>query len=306
MDHALLGTLTFRRLAHYVAVAEAGSISAAAERLHMSPSAVSGSIGELERALGAELVRRRRGSGVVLTPTGTRVLARARSLLGDAEELGYMAQGDGAELRGPLAVGCFVTLAPTMLPRLLAEFEALHPRVTVDFLEGSQDTLQEKLMTGELDVAVMYDLDLTAPLETVVLAEPRAYALFGERHPLAAQPHVTMAELAREPLILYDTTPAMSYEMSLFERLGLRPEIRYRTHGYELTRSIVARSDSYYAILIQRPANKLSYEGLPIVEREIDPAPPACPVVLAWPRDTTPSPRARAFAAVARTHAAPR
>jgi molybdate transport repressor ModE-like protein len=302
MDPGPLGTLTFRRLAHFVAVAEVGSISAAAQRLHMSPSAVSGSIGELERALGAELLRRRRGSGVVLTPTGTSVLAHARSLLGEAEELGYIARGDGAELRGPLVVGCFVTLAPTMLPGLLAEFEALHPKVAVDFVEGSQDTLQEKLMTGELDVAVLYDLDLTAPLCTVVLAEPRAYALFGEHHPLAARPRVTMAELAREPLILYDTTPAMSYEMSLFERHGLRPEIRLRTQGYELTRSIVARSSSYYAILIQRPANKLSYEGLPIVEREIDPEPPACPVVLAWPRETTPTPRARAFAEIARNH----
>jgi DNA-binding transcriptional LysR family regulator len=305
MDPAL-GTLTFRRLAHFVAVADAGSISAAAEGLHMSPSAVSGSVGELERALGAELLRRRRGSGVVLTPTGAKVLASARTLLGDAAELSYLAQGDGAQLRGPLAVGCFVTLAPTVLPRLLVEYETLHPLVTVDFLEGSQDTLQEKLLTGELDVAVLYDLDLTAPLDTIVLSEPRAYALFGEGHPLAGRSRVTMDELAREPLILYDTTPSTSYALSLFERVGLRPHVRHRTHGYELTRSIVARSTSAYAILIQRPSNKLSYEGLPIVECEIEPEPAACPVVLAWPRDTTPSPRARALAEVAGRQFAPR
>ena len=203
MELSSLGTLTFRQLAHFVAVAEAGSISAAAERLHMSPSAVSGSLGELERALGAELLRRRRGSGVVLTPTGGKALARARALLGDAAELSYMAQGDGGELRGPLAVGCFVTLAPTVLPRLLAEFEALHPEVTLDFLEGSQDTLQQKLLTGELDVALMYDLDLTAPLDTVVISEPRAYALFGEHHPLTARPrrdHAGARARAADPL----------------------------------------------------------------------------------------------------------
>jgi DNA-binding transcriptional LysR family regulator len=300
MEPDVWGSLTFRQLAHFVAVAETGTISAAAERLFMSQSAVAGSIGELERALGADIFIRRRGRGVSLTPTGAHVLASAKLLLGEAAELNYLARGRGTELVGPLVVGCFVTLVPTVLPRLLEEFEALHPKVTVDFVEGSQDALQDKLLSGELDVAVMYDMDLTAPLNHIVLYAPRAYALFGEGHPLTAQPTVTLEQLALEPLILFDTTPSMSYAMSLFEGRGLRPNVRYRTHSYELTRSIVARNLRYYAILVQRPQNKLSYEGLPIIEREVDPPLPPCPVILAWPRDGRLSPRARELAEIAR------
>jgi DNA-binding transcriptional LysR family regulator len=300
MEPDVWGSLTFRQLAHFVAVAETGTISAAAEQLFMSQSAVAGSVSELERALGADVFIRRRGRGVSLTPTGAHLLSRAKLLLGEAAELNYLARGHGTELVGPLAVGCFVTLAARVLPRLLMEYEALHPKVTVDFVEGSQDALQDKLLTGELDVAVMYDMDLTAPLDYFVLYAPRAYALFGEGHPLTAQPTVTLEQLAPEPLILFDTIPSTSYAMSLFEQRGLRPNVRYRTHSYELTRSIVARNLNYYGILVQRPANKLSHEGLPIIEREVEPPLPPCPVILAWPRDARLSPRARELAEIAR------
>jgi DNA-binding transcriptional LysR family regulator len=292
--------LSLRQLAHFVAVADAGSISGAAQRLYMSPSAVSGSIAELERALGADLLIRRRGRGVALTPTGALTLTKARALLDEAAELSYVARGAGTELVGPLAVGCFVTLAPTVLPRLIVEFEELHPQVTFDFAEGSQDDLQDALMAGELDVAVLYDMDLTAPLEHIVLYEPRAYALFGEGNPLAAKETVTLEELVEQPLVLFDTSPSTSYAMSLFERRGLQPRIRSTTHSFELTRSMVARDPHLYAVLVQRPRNRFSYEGLPIVEREVSPPLPPCPVVLAWPRGARLSPRAEALMAIAR------
>jgi DNA-binding transcriptional LysR family regulator len=293
------GEFSLRQLAHFVAVAECGTISAAAERLYMSPSALSGSITELERVLGAELCVRRRAQGVTLTPMGRQVLERARRLLGDAAELRYMVRGRGAELAGPLGIGCFVTLAPTVLPRLLGEMEAAHPMVTLDFLEGSQDVLHEALLTGRIDVAVMYDMGGLDALDSIVLYEARGYALFGEGHPLAQQPTVTLEDLAPEPLVLFDQPPSTNYAMSAFDQYDLVPNIRHRTRSYELTRSIVARGLAY-AILVQRPPNKSSYEGLPIVERELEPPLPACPVVLAWPSDVRLSPRAQALADLTR------
>lgn len=295
MDPGVYGNLTFRQLAHFVAVAETGTISGASERLFMSQSAVSASLTELERVLGTDLCVRRRAQGVSLTSMGRQVLAKARQLLADASELSYLTRGNGLQLVGPLVVGCFVTLGPTVLPRLLEEFESLHPLVTIDFVEGSQTYLQQKLRAGELDIAVLYDLDLEGSYNTIVLYEPRAYALFCEGHPFAAQPTVTLEQLAPEPLALFDSNPSTSYAMSLFHGRGLEPNVRHRTQTYELTRSIVARGLAY-AILVQRPPNKLSYEGLPVIEREVEPILPSCPVVLAWPSDVRLSPRARELA----------
>ena len=293
------GGLSLRQLQHFVAVAERGTISAAAEHLYMSPSALSGSITELERALGTELCVRRRAQGVTLTPVGREVLEKARRLIDDAAELRYLVRGRGTELAGPLGIGCFVTLAPTVLPRLLSEMQSAHPMVTLDFMEGSQDKLHEALLKGDIDAAVMYDMGGLESLDSIVLFEARGYALFGEGHPLAQQATVTLEDLAPEPLVLFDQPPSTNYAMSAFEAHGLVPTIRHRTQGYELTRSIVARGLAY-AILVQRPPNKSSYEGLPIVEREVDPPLPICPVVLAWPRDARLSPRAQALAELTR------
>jgi DNA-binding transcriptional LysR family regulator len=290
---------TLRQLAHFVAVAEAGSLSGAAERLYMSPSAVAASLDELERSLDADLCVRRRAQGITLTPVGRVVFQGAKALLDEASELSHLARGAGAELVGPLVVGCFVTLAPTVLPPLLEMFEAEHPRVTVDFVEGDQVGLQEKLVGGELDVAVMYDLDVTADLSSIVLYEPSAYALFAADHPLAGEEFVTLEQLVGEPLALFDQPPSARYAMNLFRDVGLSPLVRHRTQTLELTRSLVARGLAY-AILVQRPWNKSSYEGRSIVEKEIRPPVAPCPVILAWPRDATLSPRAQALAQLAR------
>jgi DNA-binding transcriptional LysR family regulator len=293
------GELSLRQLAHFVAVAEEGTISGAAERLYMSQSALSGSITELERALGADLLVRRRAQGVSITPLGVMILDRAKRLLADAAELAYLARGDGHDLVGPLVVGCFVTLAPTVLPKLLTEFEQLYPRVTLDFAEGSQDHLREALRAGEIDAAVLYDMGPLEDLDRVVLYVAQGYALFGEAHPLVGRDTVTLEELADEPLILFDQPPSTDYAMACFRARGLVPNVRHRTHSHELTRSIVARGRSY-ALLVQRPPNKLSYEGLPIVEKEVEPPLPACPVILAWPRGRRSSPRVRALIDLAR------
>ena len=106
-----------------------------------------------------------------------------------------------------------------------------------------------------------------------------------------------MTSLGR--LILFDQPPSTDYAMSCFRARGLVPSVRHRTHSHELTRSIVARGRSY-AILVQRPPNKLSYEGLPILEKKVEPPLPTCPVILAWPRDRRPSPRVRALVELAR------
>ena len=298
MDLDVWGALSFRRLAHFVAAVEAGTISGAAERLFMSQSALAGSIFELERTLDADLLIRRRGRGVSLTPTGAEVLARARSLLAGASELNDLAHG--TELVGPLAVGCFLTLAPTVLPRLLVEFERRRR-------EG--DDHLRRVVAGHAPGAAAGRAARrrrhVRPGPDGVPGPRRAVRAPGvcavrRQNPLAAQPTVTLEQLAPEPLILFDTTPSTSYAMSLFEDMGLAPNVRHRTHGFELTRSLVARNPPYYAILVQRPEIKHSYEGLPIIERELEPAVPPCPVVLAWPQDSRLSPRARELAEIAR------
>jgi len=291
------GGISLRQLTHFVAIAEKGTIGGAADAMFMSRSAMAASLTELERTLDADLCVRKRAQGITLTPVGRMVLERARVILSETSELKHLVRGEGT-LHGPLSIGCFVTLGPTVLPKLLDEYESRHSAVSVSFTEGSQDVLLHGLSSGGIDLALMYNMGELTDFDYIPLYEPRGYALFGADHPLAAEEEVTLQQLAKEPLVLFSQPPSADYAMAAFSAHGLVPNVRHRTYSYELTRSIVARGKTY-GILVQKPTNKASYEGLPIIEREVTPLLPSVPVVLAWLRGARLSPRARAMVELA-------
>ena len=106
---------SLRQLAYFVAVAETGTLAGASSTLHVSASALSLALDELDRALGAQLTVRRRAQGVRLTPAGRETLRRARRLLREAGELADAAGGDPGDVAGTVQVGCYTTLAPSLL-----------------------------------------------------------------------------------------------------------------------------------------------------------------------------------------------
>jgi DNA-binding transcriptional LysR family regulator len=285
---------TLRQLGYLLAVADAGSISAAAQRLHVTQTAVGSALSDLERALGAQLLVRRRAHGVVLTPAGAYVRDHARELLAGAADLELSALDAGATLRGPVALGCYSTLAVTLIPPILAEFGRAHPEVQLDFVADQQAPLEEALLAGELDAALLYDMNLPQGLEARTISEARVYALLGADHPLAGAHAVTLDALAEDPLVFLDLHPSGEHTLSVFRAAGVLPRIRYRTTDFELTRSLVGRGLGY-ALLVQRPARDETYEGLPVVPVEITPAPAPVRVLMAWNAAVRPTRRARAL-----------
>ena len=293
---------TLRQLAYFVAVAEAGSISGAAAKLHVTPTAVASALTELERVMHTQLMVRRKAHGVALTPTGIFLHQRAVILLRDADELELTVAGSGTELAGPLVLGCYITLAPTIVPLLMEWVASNHPKVDLTVVTGGQDELPVRLLAGELDLAICYDFALPDGLESVLLYRAPAYVLLPDRHPLVARDTVPLAALTAEPMILLDIPPAAQHTLMLFERAGVTPRIVQRTSDFELTRSLVARGFGY-TVLVQRPAVDRSYEGLPVVVREITPEGPSGSVRMLWPHHIRLSNRAAALVAFASEHA---
>jgi DNA-binding transcriptional LysR family regulator len=289
---------TLRQLAYFTAVADAGSISAAAAKLHVSQTAVAAAVTELERIFRTQLTVRRKAHGVSLTPAGSYLNARAAELLRAAEELELSTASGGRELAGPLVIGCYQTVAPTILPVLIEGFSVNHPQVGLDFVEGAQDVIQERLLAGDMDLAIVYDMDLGPGLGSVLLYDVSAYVLLPASHRLADQPDVTLAELAEDPMILLDAPPSSHHTLSLFEKAGVRPDIRYRTRDFELTRSLVGRGVGY-SVLVQRPAVDRSYEGRAVVAKPISPAVSPVAVKMIWPESIRLTDRAEAMVAFA-------
>lgn len=287
---------TMRQLAAFVAVAETGTISGAAERIHLSQSALSAAVTDLEKALEAQLCVRRRARGVQLTPTGEAVLLRARALLQQAGELQADARGSGGVVTGPIAVGCYPALGPTILPSMLYAFTKEFPRASVEFHEDTQNRLRSELERGELDLAIVYDLDLSPEWRTLPLMTREPLVVLGADHPLAGiEGPIRLGDLAEHPMVLLDAPPSTHHAMDVCRRAGFAPEVAYRTANFETARAFVGRGLGW-TLLLQRPRVDVTYEGLEVVVKTIsEPALPAVHVVVAWHQDVTLSRVARAF-----------
>ncbi|WP_448624387.1 LysR family transcriptional regulator [Geodermatophilus sp. URMC 64] len=287
---------TMRQLVAFVAVAEAGTISGAAERLLVSQSAVSMAITELERALQAQLCVRRRAHGVQLTPTGQMMLGRARVLLQQADEMERETTGAGGELSGPLSVGCYPTIGPTVLPPLLREFTGKHPAVHVHFLEAMNDRLAAGLGSGELDAVILYDLWIPESWRTTTLLTRHPALVVHAEHPMAAdRGPVDLSAVAEEPMVLLESQPSAEHAMHVCARAGFTPRIGYRSANPETVRALVGHGLGWTIMLAPTRLSR-TYGGLETVSRPIG-TPELDPVrlVIAWRADVRPSRVVRAF-----------
>ncbi|WP_196809298.1 LysR substrate-binding domain-containing protein [Conexibacter woesei] len=259
---------TLRQLEYFVAAADAGSVTDAAQNIPVAQSSVSAAISQLEAALGVQLLIRHHAQGISPTAEGRQFLARARALLRDADELERFASELTAELSGTLHLGCLVTLAPLVTPRLGQSFREQHPEVSVDLVEAGQDDLVAGLRSGKLSVALTYDLALTGDLTFAPLASLPPRACFAAGHPLAAQETVTMEQLAAEPLVLLDLPHSRDYFRALFAAAGVEPAVAHRSVHPEVIRTMVA-NDFGYTIINARPRVDVALDGRPLVTRPI-------------------------------------
>lgn len=264
--------ITLRQLEYFETVAEHGTVTAAAQHLFMSQSAVSNAIADLERQLGVKLFVRH-ARGLSLTREGQAVLGRSRHLLREAADLEANAAKLRDDMSGPLNIGCYSTIAPLLIPRIVADFAERYPDVRVRFEEGSRSELLQGMTLGAHDVIVLYDYrfkdDLSEIGHSTQLGSIPPYALLPPGHRLAGRGVVALADLAADPFILFGLEPADQYFLSLFASEGLSPDVRHRTGNYEVLRGLVARGVGY-SLLTQRTRQTTSYEGIAYSAAELD------------------------------------
>src|ERR1700677_839030 len=146
--------MEIRELRAFAAVAEEGSLSAAARRLHLSQSALSQTIKSLERQLSVQLLLRSR-TGVATTEAGAILLREGRELIAQYERtLAAVAASDGAS-PGNLKVGIPLELPAELLPGVLAELSTTFPLTRVEVSHASSVSQMAELEAGRLDLALV-------------------------------------------------------------------------------------------------------------------------------------------------------
>lgn len=260
--------ITLRQLEYFRAIAMTGSLAAAAEDRHVSRSTIASALDELEAKLGAQLCVRSKAHGIELTEAGRGVLDTAITILGEVDDLESI--GSEKRLTGNLVIGCFSSLAPTVLPRLLSRYATEHPRVRTSVVVETADVLDEKLRAGQLDLMISYNPQHDPTLAYSQLFTTRMHAILPSNHRLARNPSISVSDLVDEPLVLMVTPPSTHEVLGYFAGLGLRPNVRFRITHFELGRSLVAAGLGY-SLFIQRPKTNVSYDGLPITSLPLDP-----------------------------------
>jgi len=146
--------ISIKQLFYARAVEETLHFKKAAERCHISQSALSTALSKLEKQLGVQIFERD-NKKVLVTPIGKQVLEQARAILLQVEDLQHFAETQKAPLSYPLTIGMIPTVAPYILPRMLPAVHQRYPKAQLDIEESQSHVLVEKVRQGELDSAIL-------------------------------------------------------------------------------------------------------------------------------------------------------
>lgn len=258
-------------------LAARGTMAAAAEALHLTPSAVSQQISLLEDEAGAPLTERR-GRGIRLTHAGE-VLAQHAEVIMSALD---SARSSLAEIRGEIAgevrIAAFPSAAAALLPRAINALRSTHPRLEPVLIELEPAEGLAALGSWQADIALIDDLTLAASAHPgvvrVSLADDKLVALLPLSHALAGRETVSVADLAAESWAMDSTSSSYAqYIIVLCRRAGFEPRINAQCRSFETVAAFVAAGCSVSVIpglrLAQAPRGAAMVELRPRVRRKI-------------------------------------
>ncbi|MFK0161824.1 LysR family transcriptional regulator [Rhizobium sp. NPDC090279] len=290
---------TLRQLQYFVAVAEQGSVTRAAQNLSISQSSVTEALKELESDLGVELFERH-PRGLSITHNGHQFLRHATKILATVSDARTSFSGQPNEAGGTLNIGVTSLVAGYVLSDLLARYRRACPGVEVSAIEDNGGYLEHLLVGGELDVAVMVISNLRdrMALQAEIL-ETSPYRLWLPMgHPLVSADIISVADISREPLIMLTIDEIEENTGKLLTALGARPHVAFRTRSVEAVRSLVATGAGVALLpdLVYRP---WSLEGDRIESRDVSGSLPVVQVGMVWRKGSSLPQAARDFVGVA-------
>jgi LysR family cyn operon transcriptional activator len=192
--------LEIRHLRYFLAVAEAGSFSRAADRLGISQPAISQQMRDLEAGLRVSLFQRR-GKRILLTSAGLIFQERARVLLRDLENLLQELESEPGQLRGALRLGVVPILNEALVPRLLGQFAAAHPGITLIVDEISSSEIETALEEGQMDVGLGFLTRHSPNLRYERLCTDEFALIIFEGHPWWNRRVIHFSELHQQRLL---------------------------------------------------------------------------------------------------------
>ncbi|GAA3824672.1 LysR family transcriptional regulator [Streptomyces phyllanthi] len=237
--------IDLRRLHVLRAVAHYGTVTAAANALHFTPSAASQQIRQLARDLGVDLLEPQ-GRGVRLTPAAQSLLAHADAIQARWEQAELDLRADHGAPSGLLRACGFPVAVSVLLAPVAARLRTRHPRLSVRIQEAGVPESFDLLFEGEIDLAVVEATPHNPPLGDVrfdqqpLLDDPFDLVV-PEDHPLAARERVDLAEAAHEDWIApVPESPCRPHVLSACGAAGFTPDVVHHALDWNVTAHLVA------------------------------------------------------------------
>ncbi|WP_416397519.1 LysR family transcriptional regulator [Allohahella sp. A8] len=281
--------MDIKQLRVFMQVAEVGSLAGAARLTDLSQPSLGRLIRQLETELKVSLFRRT-GRGVVLTEAGVLVQRHARTLLDEATALEQALTVQSESIIGSLAFGLPPSIGVRLTGKLVESYRRAYPKVHLSIFETLSGDLQERLLDGSLDIAILYSSSLSASLATTSLGSEDLHLICRRDHPEALEASISFQEVLQLPLIL----PGRRHGLrALLEQTAFKEDLAFKTDlevdSLRVQLDLVGRGLGY-TILPSQTLLASHVDGLvavPIV------APvPRRQCVLAWSRDRALSPAA--------------
>ncbi|MFN7857277.1 MAG: LysR family transcriptional regulator [Acidovorax sp.] len=275
--------LSLRQINYVLAAAETGQFSAAAIKMHVTQTAITGAIKDLEGVLGVALFTRHHASGVSLTVDGQKFLHHAYGISAAVNSAlhdpGLMRQN----VTGKVRFGATPAVLSVYLVPAIARFSKAYPQIELDVQELERPDLETAIQEGRIDLGGAWLANLSDPdqLEMVALTRARRQLWLPASHALLTKRSIALTDVAPLPYALYTQDETPRNTMRFWQSCGLQPNIKYRVSSVETLRSLVAQGLAV-SIISDAAYRPFSMEGLRVETRPLDDGLPSIEIGLAW------------------------
>lgn len=223
-----------------LAVSQTGSITKAAESLHLALGAASTRIRDLEERMGLPLLARH-ARGVRFTEAGNSVLHRARSIERELAQMEFEVGDFAAGVTGHVRVVANASSIATVLPADLTGFLKMHPRVRIDLAEHTSREIQRIVADGDAEIGVFAGVALRDGLHVLPYHEDTLVAMVPSQPRWKKTRSLAVKDLLGEDLILLQEGGSIQEWLANASRMhGVHPRIRVQVKGFDAISQLVA------------------------------------------------------------------
>ncbi len=235
--------MRIEQLQYLIEIADTGSISAAAEKLHISQPNISKALSIMEEELNTAIFKRTR-AGVKPTETGQLIIDQAREILLQISHLKKIGQSRSSSLAGSLSFAAIPSFNASFLPSALGEFTKRHPKVQTEIIGAGSLRIKEYVLDGKIDFGLMAFFE-NAEIDEKLVFEPLVFGqcmvCVGKHSPLASKKQITLQELIGYPIVTFSEEYGMNVFVLNFLKNYGKPKLLIASGNAEGSKKFISQ-----------------------------------------------------------------